>query len=136
MLSLPYKTLLDNVVGRFMTWQLVKRYPNIFGPWCQQLDVESSYFPGIFDSIVRVIERSPNAVFRARCRRLIKILRCRRMTALCDASRSLSAYLASIETDRVAFSETHLPDVTDEDTVHFALEMIYRNGMSRPQFKV
>ncbi|TFK40721.1 hypothetical protein BDQ12DRAFT_679913 [Crucibulum laeve] len=32
-LSLPFLTLLDNAVGRFITWQLVRRYPLIFGPW-------------------------------------------------------------------------------------------------------
>ncbi|KAG7443004.1 uncharacterized protein BT62DRAFT_345002 [Guyanagaster necrorhizus] len=32
-LSLPFLTLLDNVIGRFVTWHLVKRYPLIFGTW-------------------------------------------------------------------------------------------------------
>ncbi|KAG5639434.1 hypothetical protein H0H81_002305 [Sphagnurus paluster] len=37
-LSLPFKTLLDNVVWRFVTWQLVRRYPLIFGSWCKGLN--------------------------------------------------------------------------------------------------
>ncbi|GLB38533.1 hypothetical protein LshimejAT787_0503980 [Lyophyllum shimeji] len=134
-LSLPYKTLLDNVVGRFMTWQLVRRYPLIFGPWCQQLDVESSYFPGVFNSIFRVIERSPNAAFQARCRRLIRTLRSQRLLVLSDASTSLSTYLASVEDLGFLSSDTLREDITDEEALCFALERVFRSGLSRLQFK-
>ncbi|KAH9480573.1 hypothetical protein JR316_0007173 [Psilocybe cubensis] len=34
-LSLPYLTAVNSVIERFVVFQLVKRYPLIFGPWCQ-----------------------------------------------------------------------------------------------------
>ncbi|KAJ7069990.1 hypothetical protein C8F01DRAFT_1114891 [Mycena amicta] len=34
-IALPFRLLLDNVTQRFCTWQLVRRYPLIFGPWAQ-----------------------------------------------------------------------------------------------------
>jgi len=72
-LSLPFKMLLDNVTCRFFTWHLVRRYPLIFGPWCQQLDIERPYFHKIFRSISDIIARSPNPSFRKKCTRMLQV---------------------------------------------------------------
>ncbi|KAJ7645527.1 hypothetical protein DFH06DRAFT_1211619 [Mycena polygramma] len=74
-LSLPFKMLLDNVITRFFTWQLVRRYPLIFGPWCQQLDIERPYFDKIFRSISSIVARSPDPSFRKKCNRMLQVSR-------------------------------------------------------------
>ncbi|PBK74876.1 hypothetical protein ARMSODRAFT_495130 [Armillaria solidipes] len=90
-LSLPFLTLLDNLIGRFVTWHLVKRYPLIFGTWfkvcglnksscirChpifQQLDIEATFFPKIFRMLLDMMKRSPNPEFRSTCKRLLKVI--------------------------------------------------------------
>ena len=90
-LSLPYITVTDNAVGRFVSYHLVRRvsfisslsrerfthiarrYPLIFGPWCKQLDVECSFFPSILTSIQNIIKRSRNPVFQATCQKMFKV---------------------------------------------------------------
>ena len=90
-LSLPYLTVTDNAVGRFVSYHLVRcvsfsflffsgkiyhigrRYPLIFGPWCKQLDVERSLFPSILSSIQNIIMRSRSPVFQATCQKMFKV---------------------------------------------------------------
>ena len=90
-LSLPYLTVTDNAVGRFVSYHLVRRvsfisslsrerfthiarrYPLIFGPWCKQLDVECSFFPSILISIQNIINRSRSPAFQASCQKMFKV---------------------------------------------------------------
>ena len=91
-LSLPYLTVTDNAVGRFVSYHLVRRvsfsflsffaeifthivrrYPLIFGPWCKQLDVECTFFPSILVSIQNIIKRSRSPVFQATCQKMFKV---------------------------------------------------------------
>ncbi|KAG6903248.1 hypothetical protein C0995_000143 [Termitomyces sp. Mi166 len=77
-----------------------------------------------------MIRRSPNEEFRSKCKGLIKIIRARRVDAQRNAARSLSEYLCVGDDE-----ESPMSDITDEDVLCYALERIYRDGMSRPQFK-
>ncbi|KAF9464140.1 hypothetical protein BDZ94DRAFT_1321256 [Collybia nuda] len=134
-LSLPFRTLLDNVVGRFVTWQLVKRYPFIFGQWCQQLEAEASFFSPIFSSILTIMKRSPNPVFRAKCQRLIKVLRCRHSTTISESLSNLENHLRDISEVDVSFIRVKPLSLKDEDVLWFTMERVYRDGMRRRQFK-
>ncbi|RDB17924.1 hypothetical protein Hypma_000685 [Hypsizygus marmoreus] len=134
-LALPFRTLLDNVIGRFVTWQLVKRYPLIFGPWCQQLDKEAFYFPRMFCSIYSIMERSPNNSFRAKCKRLIKTLRCRHEAKFDQASSSLLTYLSPIHEVEASIYQPTKTKPKTEDVFCLAMERAYRDGMTRPHFK-
>ncbi|KAG6862654.1 hypothetical protein C0993_000533, partial [Termitomyces sp. T159_Od127] len=57
------------------------------------------------------------------------IIHASRIDAQRNAARSLSEYLGDDE-------EKPVSEITDEDALCYALERVYRNGMSRPQFKV
>ncbi|KAJ3501438.1 hypothetical protein NMY22_g18926 [Coprinellus aureogranulatus] len=48
---LPYLSLLNNVVHRFVTFQLARRYPLIFGSWCKQLSIEAPFVKSIEKSV-------------------------------------------------------------------------------------
>ncbi|KAJ7164632.1 hypothetical protein C8R43DRAFT_1122509 [Mycena crocata] len=129
-LSLPFQLLLDNVICRFFTWHLVRRYPLIFGPWCQQLDVERPYFDKIFNAISNMIERSPNPSFRKKCGRMLKTMQEHHAASFTAASASLATYFG-LETD----SHDEGPVLTDQEGFSLSMEIRYRACMRRPQFK-
>ncbi|KAJ7505479.1 hypothetical protein B0H11DRAFT_1851848 [Mycena galericulata] len=129
-LSLPYKLLLDNVISRFFTWHLVRRYPLIFGRWCQQLDVERPYFDKIFRSISNIIARSPNPSFRKKCTRMLATLQDQQSANFTAATSSLATYFGAPYED---FDE---PALTDQEAFSLSMEIRYRTCLRRPQFKV
>ncbi|KAF7297789.1 hypothetical protein MKEN_01402600 [Mycena kentingensis (nom. inval.)] len=116
-LALPFRILLDNVVQRFVTWQLVRRYPLIFGSWAQQLDVERPYFKKLFRSVSRIATRSPNDVFRRKCTRMLETMK------------------EQHETDFAATSADEAPLLDDEQALCLSMELCYRNHLRRPLFK-
>lgn len=126
-LSLPFITLLDNVIGRFVTWQLVRRYPLIFGSWCKQLYTETTYFSPIFSSIMQIARRSPHPDFRDRCRQLFKFMRSRTAEISAAQLRALSAYMPDVELPA--------PEPTDLEAFLSTMERVYRSGLRIPQFK-
>ncbi|KAF8158220.1 hypothetical protein B0H34DRAFT_807784 [Crassisporium funariophilum] len=131
-LSLPYLVLADNVIGRFATFQLVRRYPLIFGTWCQQLDIESQIFPSILASIQNIAERSPHPLFQETCQQMLKVCQ-RRITSAFEASTvALSTYLGSSEGRNMA---SEIPAYTESELFVLAMEGVYRSGLKRPLFK-
>ncbi|KAJ7202786.1 hypothetical protein GGX14DRAFT_462247, partial [Mycena pura] len=94
-LALPFRLLLDNVINRFCTWQLVRRYPLIFGPWSQQLDIERPYFKKLFSSISSTIIRSQNQPFRKSCARILKTMQDQHNENFTLAFSSLASYFGS-----------------------------------------
>ncbi|KAF5345533.1 hypothetical protein D9758_011997 [Tetrapyrgos nigripes] len=130
-LSLPFRGLVDNVVGRFVTWHLVRRYPLILGTWCKQLDMEATFFPTIFRSILEMAKRSSNPTFRARFKELLKILKRQQLQSYEASHSSLSEYLGS---------ETDLGDQEDlkmnqETAFCLSMESLYFTGSKRANFK-
>ncbi|KAF7299215.1 hypothetical protein MIND_00870200 [Mycena indigotica] len=116
-LALPFRLLLDNVIERFCVWQLVKRYPLIFGHWKQQLDVERSFFKKIFRSVSRIATRSNNSQFRNKCARRFKSI---------QDQHDANFAAASLEDE---------PVLDDEESLSLSLELCYRTHLRRPRFK-
>nr|GAT50628.1 predicted protein [Mycena chlorophos] len=108
-LTLPFRLLLDNVIRRFCTWQLVKRYPLVFGSWAQQLDVERPFFKKLFRSVSRIATRSTNDSFRRKCNRRFKTMQ--------------------------EPHEDHELALDDEEVFSLSIELCYRNHLRRPRFK-
>ncbi|KAJ6508991.1 hypothetical protein C8R45DRAFT_969528 [Mycena sanguinolenta] len=131
-LSLPFKMLLDNVISRFFKWQLVRRYPLIFGPWCQQLDIERPYFAKIYRSISSIINRSPNASFRKRCTRMLQTMQEQHSANFTAAANSLAAYFGA--SDGMEEEDEHQA-LTDDEAFSLSMEIRYRTCLRRPQFK-
>ncbi|KAJ7782279.1 hypothetical protein DFH07DRAFT_1055119 [Mycena maculata] len=131
-LALPFQILLDNVVSRFFTWHLVRRYPLIFGPWCQQLDVERPYFDKIFRSISNMIARSPNPSFRKKCTRMFRTMQEQHAANITSAASSLATYFGADSESDEDRDETAL---TDQEAFSLSMEIRYRTCMRRPQFK-
>ncbi|KAJ7459689.1 hypothetical protein FB451DRAFT_555972 [Mycena latifolia] len=132
-LSLPFQMLLDNVIQRFFTWHLVKRYPLIFGPWCQQLDIEIPYFDKIFRSISAIIARSPNLYFRKKCARMLRTMQDQHTTSFVAATSSLAAYSGSeVEPDE----DREGPELAEKEAFSLSMEICYRTSLRRPRFKV
>ncbi|KAJ7043917.1 hypothetical protein C8F04DRAFT_683389 [Mycena alexandri] len=135
-LSLPFKILLDNVICRLVKWQLVRRYPLIFGPWCQQLHIERPYFDQIFRSILAIIARSPNPSFRKKCNRMLQTMQERHSTSFTAAAASLATYFGSSEDSHEMDEDSEYPVLTDEEAFSLSMEIRYRTCLRRPQFKV
>ncbi|KAE9407443.1 hypothetical protein BT96DRAFT_986737 [Gymnopus androsaceus JB14] len=127
-LSLPCRSLVDNILKRFVTFHLVKRYPLVFGT---QLDVETPFFPSIFRSILEMAKRSPNPAFRARFKQLIKSMKQQHQTAFIASSAALATYLdGSAEPD-----DAELPEISSETALCLSMEKLFCIGMKRPSFK-
>ncbi|KAJ6557314.1 hypothetical protein DFH09DRAFT_1487884, partial [Mycena vulgaris] len=135
-LSLPFQMLLDNVIYRFFTWHLVRRYPLIFGPWCQQLDVETPYFDKIFRSISGIMARSPNPSFRKKCARMLKTMQDQHTASFTAATSSLETYFGSTAESHEADEASEEPVLTDPEAFSLSMETRYRITLRRPQFKV
>ncbi|KAJ7601121.1 hypothetical protein C8J56DRAFT_912167 [Mycena floridula] len=131
-MSLPFQNLLDNILRRFVTFQMVRRYPLIFGTWCQQLDVEIALFPKIFRAISGIVERSQNPFFRTKCRQLLKRARKQHAKEFAAESSYLSEYLGSIKDAELDEDD---PDITQEESFFLSMEQVYRTGLRKPPFK-
>ncbi|KAJ6620808.1 hypothetical protein B0H10DRAFT_2188381 [Mycena sp. CBHHK59/15] len=134
-LSLPFQMLLDNVLRRFVTWHLVRRYPLIFGPWCQQLEIEKPYFDKIFRSISNIIQRSPRLSFRKNCERMIRTMQEQHAATLSAATVSLATYFGSDDDACEPADGFREPALNDEEAFCLSMELRYRTSMHRPQFK-
>ncbi|KAK2459675.1 hypothetical protein APHAL10511_008320 [Amanita phalloides] len=128
-LSLPYQTLLDAAVERFVNRDLVKRYPLIFGFWRRQLDIEATFFPVIYRSIHRIIDRSPNSVFKERCDQLFMALRRNILSKTAQNIASLSE--AVLELDFCLDSTS----ISESDILCLAMERLFQAGVQPPKFK-
>ncbi|KAF8895267.1 hypothetical protein BD779DRAFT_1498521 [Infundibulicybe gibba] len=131
-LALPFRAILHNVIKRFVAWQLVRRYPLIFGAWCQQLELERQFFPTIFSSIRNIQDRSSNPAFRVECQRLFKAIKWQHRSARRQAMATLSSYS---ECDSLPTASVDAHPFTDEDSLCLSMEFVYKNGMRKPKFK-
>ncbi|KAF8827437.1 hypothetical protein HHX47_DHR4000073 [Lentinula edodes] len=129
-LSLPYMSLLDNILKRFLTHHLVKKYPLVFGSLCQQLDIEALYFSNIFRSIDEMAQRSQNPAFRAKFKQLTKVLQKQQQTAYTSSSTALAAYLDDADAE-----DAGPPKLNSETAFCLSLEKLFCNGVKRPMFK-
>ncbi|KAK0487469.1 hypothetical protein IW261DRAFT_1589832 [Armillaria novae-zelandiae] len=136
-LSLPFLTLLDNLIGRFVTWHLVKRYPLIFGAWFKQLDIEATFFPKIFRMLSDIMKRSPNQEFRSTCKRLLKSIKRKQLSILSSSNASLSNVLAEAGHTNLDTLRVHGkgPELSVEDAFCRAMDHCYRRVIRRPVFK-
>ncbi|KAG2153030.1 uncharacterized protein EDB93DRAFT_1248948 [Suillus bovinus] len=135
-LYLPFELLLKRVTEQLFN-QLVGRYPLIFGTWCRRLDMESKYFHSVAQSILEIMQRSPNPHFVARCKRLIKTARHRHQSVLQASAAALSLCLASRDSDNSDNGEEiHVSKLTPEAVLCESLEQIFRAGVPQTRFKV
>ncbi|KAK0464555.1 uncharacterized protein EV420DRAFT_1050022 [Desarmillaria tabescens] len=135
-LPLPFLTLLDNLIGRFATWHLVKRYPLIFGTWFKQLDIEALFFPKIFRMLLDMMKRSPNPEFRSTCKRLLKSIRRKQLSKISSSNASLSKLLPEVGRDLDTFKDCEKElEFNVEDAFCLAMDHCYRRVIRRPAFK-
>ncbi|KAE9389557.1 hypothetical protein BT96DRAFT_1003117 [Gymnopus androsaceus JB14] len=118
--------LVDNILKRFVTFHLVKRYPLVFGT---QLDVEMPFFPSIFRSILEMAKRSPNPAFRARFKQLIKVIHEATAPNCFTAS---SAALATYLDGSGEPNDAELPEISSETALCLSTEKLFCIGMKRP----
>ncbi|RXW23409.1 hypothetical protein EST38_g2461 [Candolleomyces aberdarensis] len=117
----------NDVISRFVTWQLARRYPLIFGFWCKQLAAESSHVVSIHKSINAIIKRSANPSFREHCRSLLKILR--------RHARKQSSEATDTLREQFSTQINNHDDFTTEEVFLLAMENIYKLGLKRRRFK-
>ncbi|KAK7056973.1 hypothetical protein VNI00_002691 [Paramarasmius palmivorus] len=128
-LSLPIKALLDNLVNRFVTWHLVKRYPLVFGgAWRKQMDVEAGFFRSILASLENLQQTSPNESFGTQYVDILEDLENEISGSHCDAVQSLAEALG-------ADPDEEEPTLGRNAAFCLAMERLYQKGMRRPQFK-
>ncbi|KIY72511.1 hypothetical protein CYLTODRAFT_486344 [Cylindrobasidium torrendii FP15055 ss-10] len=127
-LALPFLALLDNIVARFVTWHLVKRYPLAFGTWYTQLNTECALIPKILRSILSIVKRSHNQSWRTICRRYLKNIQ-RQQEATIEAS--MRAWLPP---SNLRYAESL--SLSIEEAFCLSMEDIYRLNVRKPLFKV
>ncbi|KAK1225410.1 hypothetical protein PQX77_011659 [Marasmius sp. AFHP31] len=130
-MSLPIQGLVENAIGRFVTWHLVRRYPLIFGAWNKQLADEIPFFRKLYRAISGMARRSPNS-FKSKYNRIVKTLRKQHVEAFTSSRASLFEYLHLQDDEEGTVSEVHL---SDETVFCLAMERLYRAGIKRPRFK-
>ncbi|TFK74752.1 hypothetical protein BDN72DRAFT_874928 [Pluteus cervinus] len=130
-LSLPFRTVLDDVVSRFVTSQLTRPYPLIFGPWCQQLDLEAPFLKTMILSVFSIIERSSNADFQTTCRRLIKAVRRKQTKDFVASALALKECLGSL----YQYPAINTASLSDEAMLTSAMEFVFRRLLRRAKFK-
>ncbi|KAJ4481920.1 hypothetical protein J3R30DRAFT_2101008 [Lentinula aciculospora] len=131
-LSLPYQSLVDNILKRFITFHLVKKYPLVFGALCQQLDIEALYFSSIFRSIHEMAQRSRNPAFRPKYKQLIKMLKKQQEALYTSSSTALTAYLDENDADAKDVVPSQL---SNEAAFCLSMERLFCIGIKRRTFK-
>ncbi|KAJ3994359.1 hypothetical protein F5050DRAFT_1775220 [Lentinula boryana] len=131
-LSLPYQSLVDNILRRFVTFHLVKRYPLVFGALRQQLDVEAPYFSNIFRSLQEMARRSRNPAFCAKFKQLIKVLKKQRQSEYTCSLTELAAYLGKTDDDTEDVEPLQL---NSETAFCLSMEKLFCDGIKRTTFK-
>ncbi|KJA21151.1 hypothetical protein HYPSUDRAFT_745487 [Hypholoma sublateritium FD-334 SS-4] len=127
-LPLPYLTIVNKTVERFITFQVVKRYPLIFGTWHKQLTVESIFFSSIYNSMCNIMGRSPHLDFSDTCTKLLKLCKQR-------VERSMHKEVEALS-DRVGSDfEISCRKLDAEDAFTSSMGEFYRLGTKRPLFK-
>ncbi|KAG1765946.1 hypothetical protein EDD22DRAFT_968373 [Suillus occidentalis] len=135
-LYLPFELLLKRITEQLFN-QLVGRYPLIFGTWCRRLDMESEYFPSVAQSILEIMQRSPNPHFITRCKRLIKTARARHQSVLHASAAALSLCFVSCDSeDSDKAEQINISKLTPEAVLCESLEQIFRAGVPQTRFKV
>ncbi|KLO17261.1 hypothetical protein SCHPADRAFT_925914 [Schizopora paradoxa] len=66
---------LNGLMNKFVTYQLIRRYPLIFGHKAERVHHEKQLFPSVARSLMTMSERSPNAYFQEQVRRHLKLLK-------------------------------------------------------------
>ncbi|KII86672.1 hypothetical protein PLICRDRAFT_264067, partial [Plicaturopsis crispa FD-325 SS-3] len=136
-LLLPLETILNRVVEKFVSWQLVRPYPLIFGPWCKRLDEDLPMLLSIASSISSIVDRSTSTEYRTGCQKLINGIK-RNMRAHASASsHKLSEHLAtSLADDALAMTQDYDElDFTNEEAIVAGMERVFQNGLSKLRFK-
>jgi len=70
---LPFLTMLNDVIGRFVTVHLARRYPLIFGKWAKQLAGARKSLEVLYSSINAIIRLSPNDDLKEQVRPLKEV---------------------------------------------------------------
>ncbi|KAI0916969.1 hypothetical protein AcW1_007712 [Taiwanofungus camphoratus] len=123
---LPMEAILDRMVEKFACFHLVRRYPLIFGPWRGRLDLEVTFFLPVSRSIASMAERSPNARFRKRLQRLLKILRKQFTIASFQSTNVLQQHLKVIKLDDAdGIQDANQARDSDVDLICHSLQRLY-----------
>ncbi|KAM6494107.1 hypothetical protein JOM56_010468 [Amanita muscaria] len=149
-LALPYFTLLDDVVERFVKWHLVKRYPLIFGSWrrvtsfyvdlhsrndlkLQQLEIETGSSLSIYRSIRSIIDRSDNDTFKEKCENKLMAVKEKLLTRTANAV----ALLYDLVPDHDGHSTACLrTSMGDEEVLCLAMERLFQAGLQPSKFQM
>ncbi|PFH53389.1 hypothetical protein AMATHDRAFT_84027 [Amanita thiersii Skay4041] len=132
-LSLPFLALLDDAVGRFVSWHLVKRYPLAFGSWRRQLDVEVPCFPIIYRCIRAIMNRTLNPAFKNKCHQLFEVMMENVRLSNARASTSLLARLPGNDLTSVLEATDAIP--SEIDALCFSMERLFQKSMRAPKFQ-
>ncbi|KAF9072185.1 hypothetical protein BDP27DRAFT_1418335 [Rhodocollybia butyracea] len=129
-LSLPYRSLADNLLKRFVTFHLVKKYPLVFGALGQQLDIEAPLFLILFQNIKEMAKRSTDPTFRSRVKQIFNAMKKQHQKSFISASTALNAYL-NIDPD----PKPDIPPITNEAAFCLSMEQLFLKGLRRTLFK-
>ncbi|KAL6302807.1 hypothetical protein BKA93DRAFT_929437 [Sparassis latifolia] len=133
---LPIMSALDRLVDTFVCWHLVRRYPLIFGPWRNMLDLECSFFPVVLRSITHMAQRSSNPLFRKRFTRLMTTLETQIVSSSASSIAALHGYLGHPpdESDKAEHGIDTAVD-SDYDVLSLSLERLFRQEIRPARFK-
>ncbi|KZT73836.1 hypothetical protein DAEQUDRAFT_808018 [Daedalea quercina L-15889] len=129
---LPLFSALRVVLEKFVSNDLVRRYPLIFGPWREKLDAEARLYPSLSRSLKNIACSSLNPAFKKRFRRVVMALgtqRTNRALHITDSLRNHLGYGARDDDVRQTSTED------DSDLLSYSLERLFRRGVRPIVFK-
>ncbi|KAH9936256.1 uncharacterized protein B0H18DRAFT_1113675 [Fomitopsis serialis] len=145
---LPLFSALDDVLEKFVSNDLVRRYPLIFGPWrevgvymlapqfcnslyAQKLDLEARLYPSLSRSLMDIARSSPDPSFKRRFWRSMDVLGTQHDSRVRSAKQAMRDCLgddAIDDGDRMNARE-------DSDMLRYSMETLFRRGTRPVVFK-
>ncbi|KAH9841511.1 uncharacterized protein C8Q71DRAFT_333494 [Rhodofomes roseus] len=128
---LPLSSALDSVLEKFIANDLVRRYPLIFGPWREKLDLEARVFPSLSRSLMDVARSSSDPSFKKRFQRLVATLGTRHASRVRCVNQAVRDCLGDNAVD-----EAHRPVIQEGfDILKRSLDTLFRRGVRPATFK-
>ncbi|KAI0075071.1 hypothetical protein K474DRAFT_1647065 [Panus rudis PR-1116 ss-1] len=133
---LPFTSLLQNLMRRFMTHHFLGRYPLIFGACCTRLDLQTTTIPIICNALMSMYGRSDNSAFRKRFRKILKRLERQYSDALSSRYETLAKFLGyRAEGDLQEQRPNHEDGLDYEDVLRKSLFRLVKLRMKPTSFK-
>lgn len=129
---LPFKEPLNKLMRKLFSVHIVGRHPWLFGPLRMKLHLERQWFPSLVRSLLAIIDRSGNVIFRNKAWAIVKKIE-NQVSVYKQLVGANNSRLCSLSMSRSCTSDP--PDPDTSDTLISALELVLKIAARAPCFK-